>query len=94
MKVCQAFLKNQPENTHGVPSGPVINALITSTRVSSTLRKIDEPQETGRLVVKMASYTTMSNDTRARDATIRTSFAIAKDRRGISELASIRASLL
>lgn len=77
-----------------MPSGPVINALITSTRVSSTLRKMDEPQETGRLVVKMASYTTMSNDTRARDTIIRTSFAIARDRFGISELASIRASLL
>ena len=44
-------------HTHGVPSGPMMSAFITSTRVSSTLRKMDESHAMGKLVVRMASYT-------------------------------------
>jgi len=42
--------------TYGVPSGPVINALITSTRVSSTRKKMELSQATGKFVVRTASY--------------------------------------
>jgi hypothetical protein len=41
--------------TYGVPSGPVINALITSTRVSSTRKKMELSQATGKFVVRTAS---------------------------------------
>lgn len=39
-----------------MPSGPVISALMMSTLDSSTRRKIDESQATGKLVVNTASY--------------------------------------
>ena len=50
---CQSFASKL--NTYGVPSGPVINALMISTRVSSTLRKMEEPQDTGKFVVRIAN---------------------------------------
>lgn len=46
----------EASETYGVPSGPVIRALITSTRVSSTRKKIEESQATGKFVVRIASY--------------------------------------
>ncbi len=82
-------------STHGVPSGPVMRALMTSTRVSSTRRKMDEFQATGRFVVRTASFmTTLSEYVYNASDGARTSFAMARDRFGISEFASIRASLL
>ncbi len=41
--------------TYGVPSGPIIRALMISTRVSSTRKKMDESQAIGRFVVSTAS---------------------------------------
>jgi hypothetical protein len=46
---------------HGVPSGPVISALMTSTLDSSTRKNTDEPHATGKLVVNTASYPTKNN---------------------------------
>jgi hypothetical protein len=43
-------------STYGVPSGPVMSALMTSTRDSSTRRNIDESHATGKFVVRIASY--------------------------------------
>ena len=73
-----------------------MRALMTSTRVSSTRRKTDEFQATGRFVVRTASFTAHSGGIPygRTGSRARTSFAMASDRFGISELASIRASLL
>ena len=88
--------KQIPFTTYGVPSGPVMSALMMSTLVSSTRRKILESHATGRFVVRTAScmckyqlHTTSIN----RVCRL-TSFAIAKDLFGISEFANILASLL
>ena len=58
------FLKRAKiRDPHGVPSGPVMRAFITSTRVSSTRRKIDESHATGKLVVKIANCMTGKSKT-------------------------------
>lgn len=53
---CQREIVGLQGLTYGVPSGPVISALMTSTRVSSTRKKIELSHATGKFVVKTASY--------------------------------------
>lgn len=48
--------------SYGVPSGPIIMALMQSTRASSTRMKMVEPQAAGKLVVKIASSFAIAND--------------------------------
>jgi hypothetical protein len=55
-KAVRLQVKDGAKKTYGVPSGPVIRALITSTRVSSIRKNIDEFHAIGRLFVKIESF--------------------------------------
>lgn len=92
--VCFQGKVKKCQESYGVPSGPVIRAFMTSTRVSSTFKNIDESHATGRLVERIASYFSNIIKTPLSKLNGHTSLAIARDRLGISELANIRASLL
>lgn len=50
--------------SYGVSLGPMIMALMQSTRASSTRRKIDEFQAMGRLVVRVPSSLAMARERR------------------------------
>ena len=91
----ETLIKIYDRYSYGVPSGPIISALIISTRVSSTFKRIDESQATGRLVVRIASYKMNALSKPFTEAAITyraTSFAMASERLGISELINILAS--
>lgn len=54
--------KSKQPFSYGVPSGPMIIALRTSTRASSTRKKTDECHATGRLVVRIANSLAIASD--------------------------------